>query len=111
MAASEYRLIWAEFAAFDLSALIGFIAQDSPINARKVLARLRPKADSLASLPRRGRAVPELREFGLDHLRELIAKPYRLIYRINEDRVTGLAVLDARRHLEELLYERLLRQG
>jgi len=111
MAISAFRVIWAEPAASDLAAIVGFIAQDSPLNARKVLARLRQKADSLASLPWRGRAVPELRDLGLDSLRELIAKPYRLIYRVDEDRVTVLAVLDGRRHLEDILYERLLRQS
>ena len=38
-----------------------------------------------------------------------VVKPYRIIYRIEEDTVTVLAVLDGRRDLEDLLLERLIR--
>jgi len=41
--------------------------------------------------------------------RELVVKPYRLVYRIEGDTVTVLAVFDGRRDLEDLLLERLLR--
>ena len=40
---------------------------------------------------------------------ELTIRPYRLVYRIEGDTVTVLAVFDARRDLEDLLFERLLR--
>jgi hypothetical protein len=41
--------------------------------------------------------------------RELIVKPYRLIYRIEGEVVNVLAVFDGHRDLEDLLLERLLR--
>ena len=41
--------------------------------------------------------------------RELVIRPYRLVYRIEGDTVIVLAVFDARRDLEDLLLERLLR--
>jgi toxin ParE1/3/4 len=39
----------------------------------------------------------------------LFVKPYRLIYRVEGDRVYVPAVLDGRRDLEELLIRRLMR--
>jgi toxin ParE1/3/4 len=41
--------------------------------------------------------------------RELVVKPYRILYRVSSDTVTVLAVFDGRRDLEDLLLERLLR--
>ena len=41
--------------------------------------------------------------------RELITTPYRLIYRVRSRDVLVLAVLDARRNLEDVLLDRLLR--
>ena len=48
--------------------------------------------------------------FGIRNWRELIVKPYRIIYRIDEDTVNVLAVLDGRRDLQDLLLERLIRE-
>ena len=42
--------------------------------------------------------------------RELIVRPWRIIYRVSTKRVLVLAVLDGRRDLEGLLLSRLLRR-
>jgi toxin ParE1/3/4 len=41
--------------------------------------------------------------------RELVMRPYRMIYRMEGDTVTVLAVFDGRRDLGDLLLERLTR--
>jgi plasmid stabilization system protein ParE len=38
-----------------------------------------------------------------------VVRPYRLIYRVERDTVTVLAVFDGRRDLEDVLLDRLLR--
>jgi plasmid stabilization system protein ParE len=100
---------WTETAARDLEDLIAFIAADSPGNARRVLTRLQERAAALEVHPARGRIVPELASFGLSAWRELVVKPYRLIYRAEAKRVYVLAVVDGRRDLEDLLLKRLVR--
>jgi toxin ParE1/3/4 len=57
----------------------------------------------------RGRVVPELRELSLEPWRELLVKPYRIIYRISGPQVLIIAVLDGRRDVEDTLLRRLLR--
>ena len=109
MSRPTFTVTWAEPAASDLEDIVCFIAVESPINAQKVLDKLRRKAASLEELPARGRLVPELREYGLRDFRELVVGSYRLIYRIAQKQVVVLAVLDGRRDLDDLLYERLLR--
>jgi toxin ParE1/3/4 len=110
MARRSFRVQWAEAAVRDLEELMSYIAADSPLNAERILDKLEKRAQTLGSTPVRGRVVPELAHFGIRNWRELIVKPYRIIYRIDEDTVNVLAVLDGRRDLQDLLLERLIRE-
>ena len=67
------------------------------------------RAGALRELPERGRVVPELRSVDVFVYRELIAKPWRIIYRFERGRVFVLVVLDSRRDLTSILLERLAR--
>jgi toxin ParE1/3/4 len=54
--------------------------------------------------------VPELAGIGLHLYRELLVTPWRIVYRINNDTVYVMMVIDGRRNAEDLLLERLVRQ-
>lgn len=110
MAERRFRVLWAEAAVRDLEEIVSFAAAESRSDAARLLASLRSRAARLERLPERGRVVPELARFGMGSWRELVVRPYRLVYRIAGDSVTVLALLDGRRDLEDLLLERLLRQ-
>ena len=109
MPSRRFRVQWAEIAVRDLEEIVGFIALDSPANAERVLEKIERRASTLKSTPERGRVVPELTRLGMRTLRELVVKPYRLIYRTEGDTVTVLSLFDGRRDLEDLLLERLVR--
>ncbi len=109
MAKRRYRVEWAEAAALDLAEIAAFLALDSPQTAERALRRLESRATTLESTPARGRLVPELAHFQMRTWRELVIRPYRLVYRIDGDLVTVLAVFDGRRDLEDLVLERVLR--
>lgn len=102
---------WSEPAEADLDDILGLFAVERPQAAAEIARRLRRLADSLKSAPQRWRVVPELKALGLSAFRELIAAPWRMIYRIQKPRVFILALLDGRRDLEEILHERLIRPG
>ena len=104
----RFRVQWAEIAVRDLEELVGYIAGASETDATRVLSRIETRAATLESSPARGRVVPELAHFGMRNWRELVVRPYRLVYRIDGDTVTVLAVFDGRRDLEDVLLERLL---
>ena len=107
--ASTFRVEWTEAASSDLENIVRFIARDSPLNATKLYKRVRSRAETLRTLPARGRVVPELAELEITAYLEISVPPYRIIYRIDKPKVLVHAVLDARRDLRELLAERLLR--
>jgi plasmid stabilization system protein ParE len=103
------RVLWARFARRDLEGIIAFLADRSPKGALAILDQLEQRAKSSALLPERGRIVPELARLHVREYRELVAAPYRLIYRVRGPRVFVLAVLDGRRSLEDILLDRLIR--
>jgi len=107
----RYRVAWSESATHDLLAIVAYLAARSPTAARRVLHDLRLEASGLATLPLRGRHVPELAELGVRAWREVIVPPYRLVYRVANRDVRVVLVVDGRRELENLLVDRLLREG
>src|SRR5450759_2330734 len=93
-----YKINWANVAENDLIDIIEYISIDSPVNALKILQKIKKMASSLSSFPERGRVVPELQDQGILIYREIVIPPWRIIYRISENDVYVLTVLDARRN-------------
>jgi toxin ParE1/3/4 len=106
-----YAVEWTEVALADLDDVVSFIERENPLTAENVLKRLESAARTLEHHPQRGRVVPELAQFEIHLYRELVVRPWRILYRIGEGRVFVLAVLDGRRDLETLLLARLLRRA
>jgi toxin ParE1/3/4 len=90
-------VVWTTSAEEALDEGIGFIARDSPAAAEKVLERALAAAASLSSLPNRGAPVPETED---PTIRQILSDPYRLIYRVEDERVLILAVLHQRQDVE-----------
>ena len=64
--------------------------------------------ESLAQFPDRGAHPPELLGLGIREFRQTGFKPYRVIYRVQDDRVVIHLIIDGRRDLQSLLARRLL---
>ncbi len=108
--AKNYKVLWAKAAEEDLKSIIEYICVDSPSAARDSLKKIKAKSSNLCSFPQRGRVVPELKDHGILQYRELIIPPWRVIYRISEEQVYVLLVIDSRRNVEDVLLERLVRK-
>ena len=75
----DYKVILSPRAIQDLQEIVRYIAWDSPNDAEKFGHTLIDKAQSLSSLPERGRVVPEFKD---PQIREIILKSYRIVYRV-----------------------------
>jgi len=104
-----FKVHWAEVAEEDLKDIILYIAEDSPRNARSIFEKLKKQASGLTHFPERGRIVPELQDQGIFLYHELISTPWRIIYRISDNNVYVLAVIDSRQNSEDILLKRLVR--
>jgi plasmid stabilization system protein ParE len=88
------EVVWTAPAWEDLHAAADYIARDSEGYAATFVRQVRDAAASLAEFAERGQVVPE---FGDQATRELLVKPYRLVYKIIEDRVFVLALIHGAR--------------
>lgn len=96
-------------AANDLEDLYNYITQhDSANNADYVLSQIETRLNSLASSPNRGNDSDELLKLGIREYREIFFKPYRIIYRVINNTVYVLLIVDGRRDMVALLQRRLL---
>lgn len=103
-----YEVIWARVAENDLLGIIIFIADDSPENALKILSKIKNRIAKLENSPMQGRVVPELFRQGISIYREVVISPWRVIYKVDENSVYILSVIDSRRNVEDILLARLL---
>ncbi len=100
---------WQEPASLDLVEIIEFVWRDRPSAARKLGREILTVAKRLSSQPRRGKPVPELQGHGVSEYRQIYVGPYRVIYSVSSETIDILAVMDGRRSVQTLLFDRLLR--
>ena len=104
----RYTVRWAAVARDDLDRIVSYIALSSVTNALKAAERIEAMAESLQTFPGRGRVVPELARHGIREWLQVTEHPWRLIYRVDKRKVEIVALVDGRRSLEDLLFERLM---
>jgi len=104
-----YKVLWASVAESDLLGIITYIEADDPGAAIDVLNEIKSSADKLDHTPNRGRIVPELIKQGISRYREIVINPWRVIYRIEDNVVHVVSVIDGRRNVEDILLERLIK--
>ena len=104
-----FKVLLTRDAVRDLEALYDTIAvHDSPRKADYFLGRIESAFTQLSELPERGVYPKELLAIGIREYREIFFKPYRIIYRVLEEAVYVLLIVDGRRDMQTLLQRRLL---
>lgn len=79
--------------------------------AAKIIDRLEAAVNSLADFTERGSIPKELLALGIRQYRQVIVKPYRIIYEQLPETTIVYAILDGRRDMETLLTQRLVKFG
>ena len=104
----KHCVVWTETAEKDLTKIIEYIAQDCPATALDILQKIKSSLSKLYEQPERCRIVPELYAQGITPYREMIIKPWRIMFRISNSDVYVLSVLDSRQNIEDILLNRFL---
>ena len=105
----SFRILWTKTAREDLFEIIEYIKIDSGTMAFKILNEIESEVSRLADFPQHGRVVPELKDLNVYRYREIIVSPWRVIYRIEQQKIFIMAVIDGRRNVEDVLLNRQLR--
>jgi toxin ParE1/3/4 len=90
------RIIWSPQSLRDLESIRAYIAADSPTYAALVIERIVVSVERLAAFPESGRIVPERNS---PDIREVIVRPYRVVYRLRAGRVELVTVFRSSRQI------------
>jgi toxin ParE1/3/4 len=93
------KVAWTDRARRHLRAIHDYIAQDSPRNATRMVDRITRKSEALARFPLLGHVVPE---YESESIRQTLEGNYRIIHRVQPDRVEIIAVIHGARQLPPL---------
>jgi plasmid stabilization system protein ParE len=93
-------LAWSPEAVEDLEAIAAYIERDSVWYANAVVSKIVETAESIPRFPELGRVVPEI---GVYAIRERFVHSYRILYRIEDDRILVATIVHASRLLQPLL--------
>jgi plasmid stabilization system protein ParE len=95
----------------DLVEIVEYISRNNPQTALKILERIHGRIKSLDHFPYRGGYVPELLEKNIKDYRQLLETPWKIIYKIENDRVNMLTIIDSRRNVQDILIKKLIKEN
>jgi plasmid stabilization system protein ParE len=104
----KYFIKWTAPARNDLDEIIEYIAQTDMIYAVKILDKIELTVKNLDTFPKRGRIVPELEKYGYILYREIIVDYWRIMYKIENDIVYIMVVIDGRRNVEDIILKKII---
>ena len=77
-----FKIVLTKPAVADLGSLVSYIAHDNPQAAEQFGNEIVAKTETLEQFPHFGRVVPEFKD---ESIREIIHRPYRIVYRVREE--------------------------
>lgn len=108
-APEHYDVVLTVGAEQDLEDIHDYILRaDCQANADRLLDGIARTVESLSRLPERGSYPKELLALGIKEYRQVMFKPYRLLYRVAEQQVVVYLIVDGRRDMPSVLARRLL---
>jgi len=106
---AKFEVLLTQGAEQDLEVIHDYIcAFDCVASANHVLDALMDVVESLSRLPERGSYPRELVCLGIKEYRQTFFKPYRVIYRVADNKVMIYLIVDGRRDMQTVLARRLL---
>ncbi len=90
------RVYWTNRARARLKLIYQYIAEDSRKSALNVVDRITARSLELSELSNSGRQVPEYQR---KDIREILERPYRIIYKIKSGQIDVLTVMHYRQIL------------
>ena len=89
-------IVWADSAKAQLQDIHTYIAETSEAYADAMIRRMLERIEQIEMFPLSGRSVPE---YGHEQIREIIVRPYRVIYHLRPDCIEIIAVVHGRQDI------------
>ena len=92
------KVFWTDEALRHLNSIYRHIAGDAPVYAQRMVDKITRRSRQIGAFPQSGRMVPEYEDI---EIREVVERPYRIVYRVTPDQVDVLAVFHGAQLLPE----------
>ena len=92
------KIEWTRPALLDLESIRDYIRRDSEYYADRFIEKIIEAVESIKKFPKMGRAVPEAEE---ESIREVLLHNYRIIHRVESDRILVLTIIHGARDLNQ----------
>ena len=100
-----FKIIYSSISIFDLESIVEYYYNLNKETAKKYYKNIQEKIKKLKNFPEIGRIVPEFQDDLYNKYRELIYENYRIIYKIVNDEIFIVRIIDGRRLLDSKMVD------
>jgi toxin ParE1/3/4 len=103
------EIIWSKDAGDELIEIISYIKYNTgKITAEKIFTKINDEVKKASKNASGKRIAPMLRNFGINTIHQLNINPWAVFYKVENNRMEIISIIDQRRNLEEILYKKIL---
>ena len=100
----KHQVIWSEDAGNELIKIISYIKENTGKIYKKILTEVKNASENA-----KGRRIsPLLKSFGINNIHHLNISPWIVYYKAENNIMEIISIIDSRRNLEEILYEKIM---
>jgi len=105
----KIKIIWSEDAGNELLEIISHIKKNSgKIIAKNNRKKIMDKINNASENAEGRRIAPLLREFGIVDIHQININPWSVYYKVDNNIMKIISIIDMRRNLEEVLYQKIM---
>jgi len=102
-------IIWSKDAGDESAEIISYIKYNTgKITAEKIYSKIIKEIKRISENPSAKRISPLLRDFGINYIHQFNINPWIIFYKIENNRMEIISIIDGRRNFEEILYTKMM---
>jgi len=103
------EIIWSKDAGDELLEIISYIKYNTgKITAEKIFNKINDGVKKASENAAGRRIAPMLRNFGINDIHQLNISPWAIFYKVENNEMRIISIIDQRRNLEEILYKKII---
>jgi toxin ParE1/3/4 len=105
----KHDIIWSKDAGDELAEIISYIKYNTgKITAKKIYFKIINEVKRVSENAAGRRVAPLLRRFGINNIHQLNISPWIVFYKVEDNKMQIISIIDGRRNLEEILYKKMI---
>jgi toxin ParE1/3/4 len=103
------EIIWSKDAGDELFEIISYIKNNTgKITAGKIFKKINDEVKKASKNASGRRIAPMLMNLGIKNIHQLNISPWAIFYKVDNNEMQIISIIDQRRNLEEILYKKIL---